>query len=124
MANVYPGVPGHEIVGRVVKVGSAVRRFQDGDLATVGCMVIPAAGASVVLRARLHGRIDVLINNAGLKLMAAPPSAYHSITGVSYCGGAWKRPTYAAFPMMCPSIAFIKSSRVVLAGRSSLVSRA
>ena len=36
---VYPCVPGHEIVGRVTKTGSAVTRFQEGDLAAVGCMV-------------------------------------------------------------------------------------
>ena len=35
----YPCVPGHEIVGRVVKTGSAVRKFKEGDLAGVGCMV-------------------------------------------------------------------------------------
>jgi uncharacterized zinc-type alcohol dehydrogenase-like protein len=35
----YPLVPGHEIVGRVTKVGSAVTKFQVGDLAGVGCMV-------------------------------------------------------------------------------------
>src|SRR3984957_20569613 len=39
MPTVYPCVPGHEIVGRVAKVGSAVRRFKDGDLAAVGWMV-------------------------------------------------------------------------------------
>jgi len=36
---VYPCVPGHEIVGRVVKVGSAVKKFKEGDMAAVGCMV-------------------------------------------------------------------------------------
>ena len=36
---VYPCVPGHEIVGRVTKVGSAVKKFKVGDLAAVGCMV-------------------------------------------------------------------------------------
>lgn len=36
---VYPVVPGHEIVGRVVTVGSDVTRFKPGDLAAVGCMV-------------------------------------------------------------------------------------
>src|SRR5208283_5189754 len=36
---VYPCVPGHEIVGRVKKVGSAVTKFKPGDLAAVGCMV-------------------------------------------------------------------------------------
>jgi uncharacterized zinc-type alcohol dehydrogenase-like protein len=39
MPTQYPCVPGHEIVGRVVKAGSAVRRFREGDLAAVGCMV-------------------------------------------------------------------------------------
>jgi len=38
-ATVYPCVPGHEIVGRVVKVGSAVKKFKVGDTAGVGCMV-------------------------------------------------------------------------------------
>ena len=35
----YPIVPGHEIVGRVTKVGSAVTKYKPGDLAAVGCMV-------------------------------------------------------------------------------------
>jgi uncharacterized zinc-type alcohol dehydrogenase-like protein len=39
MPTVYPCVPGHEIVGRVTKVGSAVTKFNAGDLAAVGCMV-------------------------------------------------------------------------------------
>ena len=39
VATVYPCVPGHEIVGRVTKVGSAVTKFNPGDLTAVGCMV-------------------------------------------------------------------------------------
>ncbi|HET9481018.1 MAG TPA: NAD(P)-dependent alcohol dehydrogenase [Candidatus Polarisedimenticolia bacterium] len=35
----YPCVPGHEIVGRVARVGGAVTGFRQGDLAAVGCMV-------------------------------------------------------------------------------------
>jgi len=35
----YPCVPGHEIVGRVTKVGRQVKKFKEGDLAAVGCMV-------------------------------------------------------------------------------------
>lgn len=35
----YPSVPGHEIVGRVTKVGSAVTKLKVGDLAGVGCLV-------------------------------------------------------------------------------------
>lgn len=36
---IYPVVPGHEIVGRVTKVGNHVTQFKEGDLAAVGCMV-------------------------------------------------------------------------------------
>ena len=36
---VYPNVPGHEIVGRVTKIGGGVIKFKIGDLAAVGCMV-------------------------------------------------------------------------------------
>jgi uncharacterized zinc-type alcohol dehydrogenase-like protein len=39
MPTVYPCIPGHEIVGRVAKAGRSVRRFKEGDLAAVGCMV-------------------------------------------------------------------------------------
>ena len=39
MPTVYPCTPGHEIVGRVTKVGSAVKKFKPGDLAAVGCLV-------------------------------------------------------------------------------------
>src|SRR3954469_20861324 len=39
MPTVYPIVPGHEIVGRVTKVGSAVTKYKPGDLAAVGCLV-------------------------------------------------------------------------------------
>ncbi len=37
--SIYPMVPGHEIVGRITQVGSAVTRFKEGDLAGVGCFV-------------------------------------------------------------------------------------
>ena len=37
--SLYPMVPGHEIVGRVVAVGGAVKKLKIGDLAGVGCMV-------------------------------------------------------------------------------------
>ncbi|OIP71424.1 MAG: hydroxyacid dehydrogenase [Oscillatoriales cyanobacterium CG2_30_40_61] len=39
MPTTYPIVPGHEIVGRVTQVGSAVTKYQPGDLAGVGCLV-------------------------------------------------------------------------------------
>ncbi len=39
MPTVYPIVPGHEIVGRVTKVGSGVTKYKVGDLTAVGCLV-------------------------------------------------------------------------------------
>jgi len=39
MPTAYPCVPGHEIVGRVTRVGSAVTKLKPGDLAGVGCLV-------------------------------------------------------------------------------------
>ena len=39
MQTTYPCVPGHEIVGRVVKVGSAVTKHKVGDIVGVGCLV-------------------------------------------------------------------------------------
>src|ERR1700758_564136 len=39
MPTVYPCVPGHEIVGRVTKVGKDVKKFKVGDLSGVGCLV-------------------------------------------------------------------------------------
>jgi uncharacterized zinc-type alcohol dehydrogenase-like protein len=37
--SIYPMVPGHEIVGRVIEIGSAVMRYKVGDAVAVGCMV-------------------------------------------------------------------------------------
>jgi uncharacterized zinc-type alcohol dehydrogenase-like protein len=37
--SIYPMVPGHEIVGRVTRVGAEVSKFSEGDYAGVGCFV-------------------------------------------------------------------------------------
>src|SRR4051812_26598863 len=39
MPTIYPVVPGHEILGRVTKVGSGVTTYKPGELAAVGCLV-------------------------------------------------------------------------------------
>jgi len=58
---VYPCVPGHEIVGRVTNVGAEVKKFKQGDLAAVGCMVDSCRTcencklrSGAILRSRLH----------------------------------------------------------------------
>lgn len=37
--SIYPMVPGHEIVGKVLAVGEEVKKFRPGDIAAVGCLV-------------------------------------------------------------------------------------
>src|SRR5437762_13937452 len=53
MATNYPIVPGHEIVGRVIKVGSAVTKYKPGVLLPVGCMV-DSDGTSASCKAGLE----------------------------------------------------------------------
>ncbi len=53
MPTVYPIVPGHEIVGRVTRVGSAVAKYKPGDLAAVGCLV-DSDGTCPQCKARLE----------------------------------------------------------------------
>ena len=36
---IFPMVPGHEIVGKISKIGSEVKRFKENDLAGIGCLV-------------------------------------------------------------------------------------
>jgi uncharacterized zinc-type alcohol dehydrogenase-like protein len=71
MPTVYPCVPGHEIVGRVVKAGSAVKKFKEGDIAAVGCMV-GSCGVCESCRAGLEQyceKIPVLTYNAEDKVL-------------------------------------------------------
>jgi uncharacterized zinc-type alcohol dehydrogenase-like protein len=53
LPTVYPCVPGHEIVGRVTGVGREVRKFREGDLVAVGCMV-DSCGTCSACRAGLE----------------------------------------------------------------------
>ena len=52
MPTVYPIVPGHEIVGRVTKVGSAVTKYKPGDVVAVGLWsirIVPVRSAKLAL---------------------------------------------------------------------------
>ena len=42
--SMYPMVPGHEIVGRVIGIGAKVSKFKTGDLVAVGCLVDSCGG--------------------------------------------------------------------------------
>src|SRR6478672_1573340 len=59
---VYPCVPGHEIVGCITKVGSAVTRFKPGDIAAVGCMV---DSDSIVVKEHFVLHVPSNLNRAG-----------------------------------------------------------
>jgi uncharacterized zinc-type alcohol dehydrogenase-like protein len=41
---IFPMVPGHEVVGKVTKIGGAVKKFKVGDLVGVGCLVDSCRG--------------------------------------------------------------------------------
>jgi uncharacterized zinc-type alcohol dehydrogenase-like protein len=55
---IYPCVPGHEIVGKVTKVGAKVTKFKPGDIAAVGCMV-DSCGTCASCRESLEQYCDV-----------------------------------------------------------------
>ncbi len=77
---VYPCVPGHEIVGRVTKVGPKVTGFKPGDLAAVGCMV-DSCGACPSCKESLEQYCD---NGGTVFTYNAPDS--HQTAPVTYGG--------------------------------------
>lgn len=68
---VYPVVPGHEIVGRVTKVGSDVRSFKVGDLAGVGCLVDSCRSCS-----SCHEGLEQYCANFGMVLTYNSPDKH------------------------------------------------
>jgi uncharacterized zinc-type alcohol dehydrogenase-like protein len=92
----YPCVPGHEIVGRVVKVGDGVKKFKEGDLAAVGCMV---DSCRTCANCRRRGRAvlrefpDLSRTTARTRFSAASPTA--AIPTASWS----MRPSFCACPI-------------------------
>src|SRR3954447_157277 len=95
MPTVYPCVPGHEIVGRVVKVGSGVTRFKAGDLAAVGCMV-DSDGTCPECRANLEQYCP------NLTLTYNPPDK-HKTAPVTYGGYSDSMVVNEHFALRVPS---------------------
>lgn len=77
---IYPIVPGHEMVGRVTRVGSAVTKFKAGDLAAVGCMV-DTDRTCQACKSDLELRID-----GNITLVGAPPKPL-AVSAFSLIGG-------------------------------------
>lgn len=94
MPAVYPVVPGHEIVGRVVKAGSAVRKFKEGELAAVGCMV----GSCGVCPSCIEGEEQYCENHSTLTYNS--PDKY--LGGVTYGGYSESIVVDEAFALRVP----------------------
>jgi len=78
MPTTYPCVPGHEIVGRVTKVGAAVTTFKPGDLVGVGCMVDSDQGCP-----HCHADVEQFCANATFTYNSPDP---HQTAPVTYGG--------------------------------------
>ncbi|GFE56698.1 NAD(P)-dependent alcohol dehydrogenase [Geobacter sp. AOG1] len=78
MPTTYPCVPGHEIVGKVTKVGSAATNFKPGDLVGVGCMVDSDHSCP-----HCHDGLEQFCNNATFTYNSADK---HGTAPVTYGG--------------------------------------
>jgi alcohol dehydrogenase (NADP+) len=56
---IYPVVPGHEIIGKVIQIGQDVKSFKQGDIVAVGCMV-DSCGTCESCRENLEQYCDVV----------------------------------------------------------------
>ena len=109
MPTVYPIVPGHEIVGRVTKVGSEVTKYKPGDLAAVGCLV-DSDRTCPNCKAGLEQFCPNMIltynrrtNIWEASLTVATPIASSSMN-ISYCDVPPNLNSPAAAPLLCAGI--------------------
>lgn len=123
----YPMVPGHEIVGRVTAVGSAVTRFRPGDYAAVGC-IVDACGECPACRSDLEQFCE-----SGTTLSFNSPDKH--LGGMTYGGFAQtyvcrekytlKMPVTldlaSAAPLLCAGITVYSPLKHWLAGAGKVV---
>jgi alcohol dehydrogenase (NADP+) len=95
MPTIYPIVPGHEIVGRVVKAGNAVTKFKEGDLAAVGCMV-----DSCRTCAACREGLEIYCENGAVVLTYNGPDKH--LGGVTYGGYSESIVVDEAFTLRVP----------------------
>ncbi len=74
---IFPMVPGHEIVGKVIQTGAHVKKFKKGDLAGVGCLVDSCrtcknckAGSGTILSKRMQMPLIMEGEKMAVRLMA------------------------------------------------------
>ncbi|WMI64830.1 NAD(P)-dependent alcohol dehydrogenase [Aestuariibaculum sp. YM273] len=109
-ATVYPIVPGHEIVGKVTKIGEKVSKFKIGDLAAIGC-IVDSCGHCTQCN---HGEEQfceegwTLVFNAPDKHIGGVTYGGFSQTIVCDADYVLKMPTFddlaAAAPLLCAGI--------------------
>ncbi|MBL8878833.1 MAG: NAD(P)-dependent alcohol dehydrogenase [Phycisphaerales bacterium] len=108
---VYPCVPGHEIVGRVTRIGPSVTRFKPGDLAGTGCMV-DSCGACVSCRAGLEQYCD-----AGATVFTYNAPDPHGTAPVTYGGYSERIVVHEKFVLrMPPQLALPAAAPLLCAG--------
>src|SRR5437763_13873396 len=66
---IYPVVPGHEIVGRITKVGKDVTKFTAGGLAGVGCLVDSRSEERRVGEGGAHGTCEGAVTDEASQYM-------------------------------------------------------
>ena len=111
MPTIYPCVPGHEIIGRVVEVGPAVSRFKVGEVVGVGCLVDSdrtcpncREGLEQIL-SQFHADLrhpGQARHRAGHASAATPRAS--SSTSTSCCGFPANLDLAAAAPLLCAGI--------------------
>lgn len=123
----FPVVPGHEILGRVTRVGSNVSRFKAGDLAAVGCLVDSCRTCS-----SCAGGLEQFCLNGGVFTYGAPDKHSGGMTHGGYserivCDEAFtlKVPTNLdparAAPLLCAGITTYSPLRKWGAGKGKKV---
>ena len=90
----YPCVPGHEIIGRVVEVGSDVSRHSEGDLVGVGCFVHSCRTCG-----SCHDDLENYCENGvrPLRVGAIPATSWWTNTSFSRSRRTWIRPPQRLF---------------------------
>lgn len=106
----YPMVPGHEIVGKVVRVGSKVKRFKTGDSVGVGCFVDSCRKCSSCregLEQYCEGHISFTYNGTEQNQKTRTQGGYSSqiVTDEKYVLKiSSKLPLAAAAPLLCAGV--------------------
>lgn len=92
----YPCVPGHEIVGRVTKVGAKVQKFKAGDIAGVGCLVDSCRTCG-----SCEEHLEQFCDKGAIFTYNSPDKHSGGVTFGGYSRASlWMKPSCCAFPII------------------------